>query len=240
MSSVRKQVQTFLDKCDELNNTKFIMAPTKIKDILRCIANSPDLLELFKSVTDNFDYISVKKQCLITTNDGVFKRSYVVLPSGVGAKLAFIFCLFVEFDKGSINFNDFLHYYFHEDGSYFAGFKAFTKTVVQPLIECIHIVYKTELEKYDPDSNQVSVLKTAIEILISTEKEFISAQQLSEEDKTAGLSILDQLALSLNTNNYDLTLSLVCGYNYFVLYTSCVSDGIESLFDAVSEYGKSL
>lgn len=55
MSNVRKQVQTFLDKCDELNNTKFIMASTKIKDILRCIANSPDLLELFKSVTDNFE-----------------------------------------------------------------------------------------------------------------------------------------------------------------------------------------
>lgn len=47
MSGTKEQVLTFLEKCEELKKCKFIMATSKIKDLLKCIVNSPDLYKLF-------------------------------------------------------------------------------------------------------------------------------------------------------------------------------------------------
>ena len=94
MTDTKEQIKSFLDKCEELKSCKFIMATTKIKDLLKCIVNCPELYRLFEAVTKDFNYISAKSRCLVTVNDGVFTRSYVVLPDTVGQRLAFIFCLF--------------------------------------------------------------------------------------------------------------------------------------------------
>ena len=56
MSSTKEQALLFLEKCDELKKCKFIMATSKIKDILKCIVNSPDLYRLFETVTKDFSY----------------------------------------------------------------------------------------------------------------------------------------------------------------------------------------
>ena len=108
MTDTKEQILSFLEKCEELKSCKFIMATTKIKDLLKCIVNCPELYRLFETVTRKFDYPAAKEQCLISVDDGVLPQSYVMLPQTVGARLAFIFCLLVEFDKNTLNFNDFL------------------------------------------------------------------------------------------------------------------------------------
>ena len=112
MPNTKEQVLSFLEKCEELKNCKFIMATTKIKDLLKCIVNCPELYRLFETVTKNFDYPAAKSECLVSVNDGVLPTDCVVLPETVGRRLAFIFCLLVEFDKDTVNFNDFLRLYF--------------------------------------------------------------------------------------------------------------------------------
>ena len=107
------------------------MATTKIKDLLKCIVNCPELYRLFETVTKNFDYPAAKSECLVSVNDGVLPTDCVVLPETVGRRLAFIFCLLVEFDKDTVNFNDFLRLYFPEDGSYFASYRAFCNIIIK-------------------------------------------------------------------------------------------------------------
>ena len=65
----REQVLAFFEKCDELKKCKFIMATTKIKDILKCIVNCPDLYNLFSVVTKDFDYPLVKSKCPVSGNN---------------------------------------------------------------------------------------------------------------------------------------------------------------------------
>ncbi len=101
------------------------MATTKIKDLLKCIVNSPELYRLFDTVTKDYDYLSAKSKCLVRSGDGFSGKNYVVLPKTVGQRLAFIFCLLVEFDRDTLNFNDFLQIYFSEDGSYISSYRAF-------------------------------------------------------------------------------------------------------------------
>lgn len=223
------------------------MATTKIKDLLKCIVNCPDLYRMFEAVTRNFNYPAVKAQCLIAVNDGVFERNYVKLPQTVGERLAFIFCLFVEFDRDSINFNDFLQRYFPEDGSYFASYHAFCNTIIKALQDAVAQVFSEELNQQtesEPVQNRSNALKaelmSVLNLAISEEMQSIMQSSITEEDKEGGVKILSQLFAAVKAENKELIDALICGYNYFVLYHRCVSDGVRALIETIGAYEQTL
>ncbi len=248
MSDLKAQISEFKLKCEEIKSCKFIMATTKIKDLLKCIVNCPDVYRLFEAVTADFNYPAVKSKCLVTVNDGVFTKSYVVLPKTVGQRLAFIFCLFVEFDRDTVNFNDFLRVYFPEDGSYYASYRAFCGMIVQGMSDALEQALGPRLAKYEEGDEAAKVAPNPAKaeylslVLLSIAREcnFLSESKISEEDKAGGLGILSQLAKAVKSEDGELIDALVCGYNYFVLYHKCVSDGIAPLIGAIAEYEKTL
>ncbi len=242
MTDTKQQVLSFLEKCEELKSCKFIMATTKIKDLLKCIVNCPDLYRLFETVTKKFDYPNAKAECLITEESGAFDSSRVELPQTVGERLAFIFCLFVEFDRETLNFNDFLRQYFVEDGSYFASYRAFCNLIVKSLQECVLRIFEDDLETLPegkPDS-AVAELISALDISVSQEMQYVSDSSISEDDKENGLKILSELLKALKAGNENLIDALLCGYNYFILHTDCVSDGITELIQMIEAFEKKL
>lgn len=248
MSNTKEQVLTFLEKCDELKKCKFIMATTKIKDLLKCIVNSPELYRLFDTVTKDFDYPEFKAMCLITENDGILNRSYVSLPQTVGQRLAFIFCLLVEFDRDTMNFNDFLQKYFQEDGSYFASYQAFCKVVITGLEDVLKQVFKEQLNAGEenkqgtaPPSNASRAnLISAISMSIEEEKQYISGTSIPKEEKDNAIKMLTALFGAVKAGDEELIDALICGYNYFVLFNRCVSDGIAPLIEALAEFEDTL
>lgn len=243
MSSTKEQALLFLEKCDELKKCKFIMATSKIKDILKCIVNSPDLYRLFETVTKDFSYPEYKKKCLVTTDDGIMRKSCVVLPQTVGQRLAFIFCLLVEIDKDTINLNDFLQIYFREDGSYFASYQSFCKNIIGSLEDLIRQVFKEQLALPGPRaeiSPSRSNLLSEINLATEEEKRFVSCSALPDEDKENGLKILDALFSAVRDSDVERIDALICGYNYFVLYNKCVSDGIASFIEMLGEFEATL
>ena len=249
MSSTKEQVRMFLDKCGELKKCKFIMATTKIKDILKCIVNSSELYKLFDTVTKDFNYPEQKAQCLITVDDGYFRTKQIVLPRTVGQRLAFIFCLLVEFDRDSLNFNNFLQTYFSEDGSYFASYQAFCRTIISSLEDLIIQVFKAQLEELDePSPEQMPVVANAdkssrlseIELLVSAEKQYIFECKISEEETKNGCKILDELITAVKFGDEELIDALICGYNYFILYNKCVSEDVATLIEALAEYEETI
>ncbi len=247
MNNTKAQVLTFLDKCEELKNCKFIMATTKIKDLLKCIVNNSDLYSLFDTVTKDFDYLEAKKKCLVTVDDGLYGKSCVILPARVGERLAFIFCLLVEFDRDTLNFNDFLQKYFPEDGSYFASYRAFCRSIINSLEDLIRQVFKEQFEDED-ESRETAVhgdslrakLISEISLNISSEKQFIAQSFIPDEEKEGAFKILAELNKAVKEGNEPLIDALICGYNYFVLYHKSVSDGVAPLIEAIAEYEKIL
>ena len=244
MSDTKEQVLSFLDKCEELKSCKFIMATTKIKDLLKCIVNCPDLYRLFETVTKDFNYLAAKSQCLVTVNDGIFTRNYVVLPQTVGQRLAFIFCLLVEFDKDNINLNDFLRQYFPEDGSYFASYQAFCNTVIKGLQDCISQVFREEIAQIEEEAVKPSTIageiSSALGVALSQEMDFISKSKIADEEKENGLKMLAALAKNLKAGNVENIDALLCGYSYFVLNDKCVSEGMPELIELIEAYEKTL
>lgn len=246
MQSVKGQVMHFLDKCEEMRNCKFIMATTKIKDVLKAIVNSAELYDLFNTVVSKFDYNAAKQRYLVSGNNGVYSANYVVLPDTVGERLAFIFCLLVEFDRDEINFNDFLRRYYHGDGSYYASYHAFCDDVVVSLENIIKDIYSREIaegeqralaERATADADartagQISYLG----LLISRERDFIGRSSIDEDDKVAADKMLEQLAAAVKACDRPLIEALSCGYNYFVSYFNIISDDAGLLFSALSEF----
>ena len=240
---IKEQVLSFFEKCDELKNCKFIMATTKLKDILKCIVNCPDLYKLFADVTRDFNYPYVRSKCLITAGDGMYRRSYCIMPQSLEQKLGFAFCLLVEFDQEVIDFNEFICRYFPEDGSYFASYHAFCDTVILGMRDAVAEVFKEELKKPLVHSGEQAPnpakagLISAINLAISEEMQFLSTRKsVAEEDKAGGLEILTQLLEAVKANNLLLINALLCGYNYFVLYNRCVSEGFSALIQQVIDF----
>ena len=243
MKSTKAQVLEFLDKCDEITKCKFIMATTKISDLLKCIVNSPELYGLFDKVTKDFNYPEQKAKCLIS-GSGAF-QGRVILPQTVGQRLAFIFCLLVEFDRDTLNFNDFLQLYFIEDGSYFGSYKAFCNMIIVGLADLIKQVFKEQLNAPEAVNENTGVnaekrkLVSAIATAIDAEREHILSVAPKDEVEGA-VKMLNSLLIAVEQENENFIDALICGYNYFVLYNRCVSDNIAPLIELIAEYEKLL
>ncbi|MCD8039904.1 MAG: hypothetical protein LUF82_00075 [Clostridia bacterium] len=223
MDSTKEEALAFLDKCKQLKTSKFIMATAGIKDILKSIVNSQTLYELFHEVTKNFDYIAAKRACFVTVQDGFLKRSCLKLPESVGDRLAFIFCLLVEFDNDTLNFTEFLQQFFAEDGSYFASFHSFCDKVIVSLEDIIKEVFKEELseaaaEPADANTEQDSALVqklAVISMLIAHEKEIVMQSGMPPADIKDGICILTELDSAMQEGRLQSVEASLCGYEYF-------------------------
>ncbi len=257
MEEVSKEVKNFLEKCEELKKCKFIMAPTKIKDLLKAIVGSRTLYDLFSSVSSGFDYLAAKSRCLVDLSGGYSGRGAVVLPSAARDKLAFIFCLLVEIDRDSINFNRFLQKYFSDDGSFYASYCAFCEQLIEPLESVIRSVFKKELDDGEADllppdvqsedvgglnenqnvpSAQASGMLSVIWLLIAQEKQYILESAIPADDKETGYKMLTEIYKALKDKNFDVANSLVNGYNYYILYNNAISPGVQTLFENIESF----
>lgn len=249
MDSLKAEILNFINKCEEVKSCKFIMATTKLKDILKSIVNSQTLYELFTSFTQNYNYTEGKKQCLVKKYDGISNKGRVILPKSDVDRLAFIFCLLVEFDRDTINFNEFLREYFSDDGSYYASYYAFCETIITNLEETVKKLFADEMNKIDsapeeqkPQQSVSNLAKmlSVISLLIAHEKQYILESAIPKEDKEAGYKMLNEIYNSLKERKISTANSLVCGYNYYILYNNVVSENVQTLFESIEEYERAL
>lgn len=247
MGDAKEQILMFLTKCDELKKSKFIMATTKLKDVLKCIVNCPELYNLFSTVTKDFNYPAMKQRCLVASDDGYLAKYYITLPRSLYDRLAFLFCLLVEFDQGSINLNDFLARYFTEDGSYAASYRAFCDGIIKPLEESVMQAFEGKVKLPSPDvklalkkNAMKSELIAVLNLAIKEEIQHIESCHLAEEDLAGGKKILTELLNAIMEENIGYIDAIVCGYNYFVLYNRCVSEGVATLMQTIEAYENTL
>ena len=108
METYGKDIGLFLQKCDEVMQSKFIIADTKIGELLKSIATSDLLYALFRDITKDFDYTAAQKKYMNYLPEGTFGRRKLLFPEDPVERLAFVFCLLVDFDTGRIDLGGFL------------------------------------------------------------------------------------------------------------------------------------
>ena len=242
MADSANEINNFLEKCRELEKCKFIMASTKISDLLKAIVSSRQLYDLFMAVMADFDYEAAKASCLNDGRNSYSRRGSFRLPQSEGDKLAFIFCLLADIDGGSINFNAFLQRYFSEDGSFVASYRAFVAAVVMPIKQIVSSVFSEEIKNEEApsleDGARLSGELAALSVLITREQQFLLSSALPEEDKETGVKMLGDIFCMLKEGRADIANSLVNGYNYYILYNNTISPDIQTLFEAIDAFGE--
>ena len=90
MLTRERSLANFISATDELINSKYILADSKVGAILKAVAQSRMLYETFEYVTDGYDYAAAKSVC--------FASGASALPQKSADALAFVFLFLMEVD----------------------------------------------------------------------------------------------------------------------------------------------
>jgi len=225
-----EQLERFFQACDSMMNEKYMFADAKAAEILKSIAESRALTDLFTAVTERFDYPAAKKAYLKFPAAAGAAHGAAYLPKDRGEIIAFVFCILVDIDAGRIRFNDFLLRYFYEDGSYTASFALFAERMIRPFRDIVKECFpdiearRNRLEEFRRKQEE---LLGAIADRSARERVRISTLSLPERDMLAGMAILDELSSEAVKKNTTAVRALTQGYRYFLAALSL--DGDEEL-----------
>ena len=224
MDTGRDQIDLFLRRFDEVMGSRFIIADTKISDLLKSIATSDLLYAYFRDITKNFDYRAAQRKYLDDAPAAPSRGKKMLFPEDPQEKLAFIFCLLVEFDSKKRDLSEFLQEYFYEDGSVYESFYAFTNQVIKPFRNAVKLMFRGGMPKpvpEEPARPQTARPAPAAPVevpadfgaLVAAERDSVYASGLSDADKVDALFILNALE---KTQDGVLRAGLLSGYAAFV------------------------
>lgn len=236
MDSERQQIDLFLEKCDEVMRSKFIIADTKISELLKSIATSDLLYAFFREITKNFDYAAAQRKYMNFAPDGSTNKRKLLFPADPAEKLAFIFCLLVDFDNKTFDLGEFLQEYFYEDGSYYESFYSFSNQVIKPFKNMIKTMFKEEDLKRIAQADAVKKIEIPdVSDVVLSEREKLFNSSISDSKKVDGLMILNAMAI---TDDFNTLCGLLAGYACFlsgVSYRSAYSDKLLSEYKKIKE-----
>lgn len=212
METYGKDIGLFLQKCDEVMQSKFIIADTKIGELLKSIATSDLLYALFRDITKDFDYDAAKKKYMNYMPEGTANKKKLLFPEDPVERLAFVFCLLVDFDAGRIDLGDFLQEYFYEDGSVYGSFYAFSNQVIKPFRNAV----RTMVRGRKPAPSPLHGGRAELARLVAAERDAVYASRLPDGKKVDALVILNALAAHAEQGDAKLIAALLCGYRCFM------------------------
>lgn len=231
-----EKIERFIGVCDELVTGSYLAAESKISEALKGIAGSRELTNLFAAVTDGYDYPAAKRAFLRTPAERGQARVAAYLPAERQEILAYVFCLFVELDAGTLRLNDFLLRYFYVDGSYTASYSVFAERMVKPfrdiVKECFPACGRRGQIALQRKKREDALARFAESIPV--ERRRIEARELREEEREAAALLFGELSAAAGRRDVTEIRALLSGYKYFLRYIG--GEGAESAaFFALAE-----
>ncbi len=240
----REELELFLERCDELVDSKYIIADVKLANLLKSVACSETLLALFKNCLADFDYYGAQKKYFVKNPHMSSDKGEFVLPPNSRELLAFIFTTLVELDSKHIDLGEFLIKYFYVDGSYSASYDAFITSMVKPFKNTVKMLMdsvidgklqdpiealneeeqRREKEKKDRDlkeRHERELLKKAYGASVKVLKEILlvdkkkaKTSKMSEKAKKETVLVIDMLANVLESEDKDAIEYAFIAYKY--------------------------
>ncbi len=219
MDTGRGQIDLFLRKCDEVMQSRFIIADTKIGELLKSIASSDLLYAFFREITKDFDYFAACRECMGEADAS--GRRTLRLPQDPEKRLAFIFCLLVEFDNKTLDLGDFLREFFYGDGSVYEGFYAFSNQVIKP--------FKNTVKALFCENVCENLAAEGLEQLVGQERKRVYFSAASDGRKVDAMLLLNALEEACAKKAEERIAALLCGYLSFARCEGFQSENIEGM-----------
>lgn len=232
------KIRRFFSACDELVDGSYSLADNKISEILKAIASSRELRELFDAATANFDYPSAKRAYLRYPAGGNGAHGAAYLPTERKEILAFVFCVLVELDVGNMTFNDFLLRYFYKDGSYTASFTAFCDRMLRPFRDIVHDCFPDDFakkEEMELQDRQTEALIGKIAERMREEKARLETSGLKPDDRSAAEIIFSECNAAVVKRDREELRALLTGYRYFLRCVGAEDEKNAALFSLIGQ-----
>ncbi len=123
------KIKTFFDACNEMIQGRFILSDIKISKILKAIANSQVLYELFATVLSDFKF---KEEFENAKTSNKVNGGYFAVPEQDEDIIALVFCLLLEVDNQKMNLQNFVNDYFYSPEGYNISYSNFSLSVLVP------------------------------------------------------------------------------------------------------------
>ena len=147
--SKRDSLENFTEKLNELINSKYILAGGKVGDVLKAIASSDILYELFAYITENFDYKTYKGLCFTSPDSG---RGSFKMPAKDEDAMALVFLLLMEIEAKKEDMFILCDKYFYTPEGKQQCYGKFCEQVLLPFREIVEkTVYKLVNEDFPID-----------------------------------------------------------------------------------------
>ena len=134
--SANGELLNFNNKLDDFIHGKSLLCDVKLTGVLRAVASSELLCEIFSHALEGYDYERAKTECF--KKDGV-KRIFA-LPKKNEEVLAFVFSLLVEFDEKKLDLFEICNEYFNGNASNQNSYENFCASVMIPFGETVNKV----------------------------------------------------------------------------------------------------
>ena len=129
--TIEEQFQIFSECCDELKNSKIIIADAKVSKLLRSIVSSPSLVDIIGEALVGYDFETEFKNSIATTDDGI---TSITLPTEPHKVIALVFSLLSEFDSHRMDLQEFILNYFKSE-NLAKSFELFNNQLIEALRE---------------------------------------------------------------------------------------------------------
>lgn len=241
MDTGREQIDLFLHRCDEVMQSKFILAESKISELLKAIATSDLLYAFFRDITKDFDYAAAQAKYMNYAPYGSSKQKKLLFPDDSLEKLAFIFCLLVDIDKKTLDLNWFLQEYFYEDGSFYEAFYSFCNQVIKPFRNDVKGLFHGGVAPVSKEAaGEISEKYRHLAQIAKKERETVYAARISDEIKVEAMLLLNALVKSAEEKDRIAVAGLLSGYKYFILAKGWKSSTCAELIKELEKVKESL
>lgn len=242
----REELELFLERVDELIDSKYILADVKLANMLKSIASSGTLLALFQNCLTDFDYQVAQKKYLVKSQHLSSDKGEFILPPNSRELLAFIFTVLVDIDAKRINLNDFINKYFYVDGSCASSYDAFITAMIKPFKNSVKMLMDSVIEgklqdpiealteeeerrarekeeKEQTERREKELLKKAygasikaVKDILLEDKQKVKASKLKEDVKDEFILVIDMLANVIESEDKDAIRYAFVSYKYAV------------------------
>ena len=180
-----KELALFNEQVDELIRTNYILANTKIINVLKSIAVSETMQAILKSGLEGYNYAKAKRKHLITSVYHGENRGEFILPETPQEIFTFVFCLLMDFQSNTMPLNAFLSKYFYENGSTHESYTLFINNVIRPFKKSVQILMQSAIDGNlkDPKVQEQQLMKI-VRLVEDKEK---ARQEVVEKDFDYGV-----------------------------------------------------
>ena len=222
-----EKLNEFLVACDEMITGKFILSDTKVAKILKCIATSSHLYQLFGQCLVGFNF---KQELQSATKDGF------VMPESKEKVVAFVFCFLLEIDNKHISLQNFVNDHFYHKEGYNRSYQNFALTVLVPFKEnVLALLSGEETEENEEIVPQEEPIYQNLRYLLASLRENVRQSRRMKNIESVEM-VIDAMMEAINLKNWKIINGLLISLDLLLEKEKTVASTYNQIKETVFHY----